>query len=418
MAFPTVLANTSGFVSGTAGLTANATITLPSTINSGDMLLAIFAANGGTGTTVTWNSSAVGSWTQISSNTYTTNYKIETWQRIADGTEDGKQLRIDLDSARPSAWIVYRINNHSTITPNVGVNSLQYASSTTPSSPSLSPAWSPPAIDTLWFSVIGHSALVGNITGVPNNYTNNVAVNATGGATARQSLWSVQRNLNASSESPGNYTRGSTGTSLTLTIGVRGIGVQVTSANANIYANESGVRLQGSNLSGVTNVLLTSGTRNVQTTVTSVDSGNVYFTVPSIGTLVSSNIKFQSVTLTANDSSSSGSIASSLLPNTGYDIHNITDTSQVGAPTCIYYGQVPSLVVGDQILYQSSNVSIDTQGFPTFSNNVTQFDYYIFDSTDETWGTVGAYYASNTTPPTPPITYFSQKIKMYIRYTG
>jgi len=410
MAFPTVLANTSGFVSSTAGLTANATITLPSTINSGDMLLAIFAANGGTGTTITWNSSAVGAWTQIASNTQTTSYKIETWQRIADGTEDGKQLRIDLDSTRPSAWIVYRINNHSTITPNVGVNSLGYSSSTTPSPPNLSPPWSPISVDTLWFAVIGHAGLSGSITGIPDNYTGNVAVNATGGATTRQSLFSTQRNLNASSEDPGNYTRSSTGSSLTLTVAVRGIGIGLASANVDIYANESTV-IGGTSLSGVTNVLLTSGTRNVQTTVTSADSGNVYFTVPPINTLVSSNIKFQSVTLTANDSSSSGDITSNLLPNTGFSIHNVTDTSQVGDPNCIYYGQVPSIVVGDQILYTSTGVTIDSQGFYTFDSGTTSFDYYIYDTTDEAWGAKGTI----STGESGGIVYISNKIRMYIR---
>jgi hypothetical protein len=244
--------------------------------------------------------------------------------------------------------------------------------------------------DTLWFAVVSHAGLSGTITSVPTNYTDNASAFGTGAN--RVSIFSTDRNLTTATEDPGVYTRSSTGTSLSLTIAVRGPGVQVTSANSPIYAASS-ERLQGTVLSGVTNVLLTSGTRNVQTTVTSVDSGNVYFTVPPISTLVSSNIRFQSITLTANDSSGSSSIGSSLLPNTGYGIHDVTDTSQVGAPTCIYYGQVPSLVVGDQILYQSSNVSIDTQGFPTFSNNVTQFDYYIFDSTDETWGTVGTYYA-------------------------
>jgi len=409
MAFPTVLQNTSGFVSSTAGLTANALITLPSTIDSGDMLLAIFSANGGTGTTITWNSSAVGSWTQISSNVYTTNYITEVWQRIADGTEDGKQLRIDLDSNRPSAWIVYRLSGHSTLSPNVAVANSQ-SSSAAVNPPNLAPSWAPPATDTLWFAVMTHARLSGSITGVPTNYTDNVAVNATGGSTARVSLFSTQRNLNASSEDPDTYTASSTGTSMGLTIGVRGIGIQVSNANTNIYANESGVRLQGTNLSGVTNVLLTSGSRNVQTTVTSADSGNVYFTVPPISSLVSSNIKFQSVTLTANDASSSGSIGSNLLPNTGFSIHDVTDLSQISNENCIYYGQVPQVQVGDQILYTSTGVTIDSQGFYTFDSGTTSFDYYIFDTTDEAWGGMGTI---TTTAASSP--YISNKIRMYIR---
>ena len=397
MAFPTVLANVSGFVSSTAGLTANATITLPSTIDPGDMLLAIFTANGGTGTTVTWNSSAVGSWTQISSNVYTTNYITQVWQRIADGTEDGKQLRVDLDSARPSAWIVYRISGYSSLSPNVAVANSQ-SSSVPADPPNLAPPWSPPSTDVLWFAVLSHARLSTAITDVPINYTSNVNVAATGGAAGRVSLFSTQRNLNASSEDPSTYTASSSGSSMGLTIGVRGIGVQVTSANSPIYAASS-ERLQGTNLSGVTNVLLTSGTRNVQTIVTSTDSGNVYFTVPSVSTLVSSNIKFQSVTLTANDSGSSGSVGSSLLPNTGYGIHDVTDTSQVGVATCIYYGLTPSVVVGDQFLYDNSaDVTIDSQGFPTLTNGRTSFTYYVFDTTDETWGAAGTYSAGSSPP--------------------
>ena len=407
MTFPVVQANTTG-----AGVSATSNvITLPATVNAGDMLLAIFAANGGTGSTITWNSSAVGSWLQSSSNTYTTNYRTEVWSKISDGTEGGKSMRVDFDTLRNFAWTVYRISGVSSYPSNVAVTSATN-SSTNPDSPSLSPGWG--QIDTLWFSSSTSGASSAYLT-VPTNYTNNVFVFGT--TTGRVSMLTTQRDLFASTEDPGNYTRSSPGLSLNLTIAVRGQGVVLSSANSPIYAASS-ERLQGTALSGVTNILLTSGTRNVQTTVTSTDSGNVYFTVPSVSTLLSSNIKFQSVTLTANDSGSSGSISSSLLPNTGLSVHNVTDTSQVGVPTCIYYDQVPAIVVGDQILYESANVVIDTQGFPTFSNNVTQFNYYIFDSTDETWGTVGTYYAANTTPSTPPITYFSKKIKMYIRYTG
>ena len=396
MTFPVIQQSTTGVV-GTAAAASTSVITLPSTINSGDMLLAIFTANGGTGSTITWNSSAVGTWTQLASNTQSTGFRSEIWYRFADGTEDGKNVTIDLDTARTSAWIVYRVSGISPVTPNITSADFAQSSTSTPNPPSLTPSWGQQ--DTLWLAVLSHGGLSGTITGVPANYSNNVA--SYGSGTTRVSIFSTDRSLNASTEDPGTYTRSSTGNSLALTIALRGVGVQVTSANATFYANESGVRLQGSGLAAVTNVLLTSGTRNVQTTVTSADSGNVYFTVPSVNTLVSSNIKFQSVTLTANDSGSVASISGSvLLPNVGYyAIHDVTDISQTPVPTCIYYGQTPSVQVGDQILYTNSNdVTIDSQGYPVLSNGRTSFSYQIFDTTDETWGAVGTY-STGSSPP-------------------
>lgn len=68
------------------------------------------------------------------------------------------------------------------------------------------------------------------------------------------------------------------------------------------------------------------------------------------------------------------------------DTHQVTDISQASDPECIYYGQTPAIVVGDQVSYKATTeangwlVSIDTQGFPSVnSSGATGTDSFKFN---------------------------------------
>lgn len=74
----------------------------------------------------------------------------------------------------------------------------------------------------------------------------------------------------------------------------------------------------------------------------------------------------------------------------GWQVHDVTDISQAADEGCLYYGLSPAVVVGDQILL-SDTVTIDSQGFLEFSPGVTSINYYVFDETDDTWGTMGTF---------------------------
>ena len=75
---------------------------------------------------------------------------------------------------------------------------------------------------------------------------------------------------------------------------------------------------------------------------------------------------------------------------TGWQIHDVTDISQASDEGCLYYSLDPAVATGDQILL-SSTVTIDSQGFLEFPGGVTSINYYVFDETDDTWGTMGVF---------------------------
>lgn len=390
MAFP-ALSNT---VTGNTTVDSyNHTVVLPPVINSGDLLLAFFGYRNNTGTQVvpTWDNSTAGSWTELSGAGLgsATGRSANVYYKFADGTEDGKSLTVTLNDQRKSAYFVHRITGASAIQSSAAAS----GSTTTVNHPSFSPSWG--AADTLWLA-LGVLTNAPSVSSYPTNYTGGIR-NVAGSTNAIVSITS-SRQLNAATEDPDQTTIATAQGWYAWTVAVLGAVPGLTDVDTDeiVYADQQNVTATGLNLGAVTSFTISSGSRSVVCSIDSVSSTNVQFDVANVSSIVSSNVKFGTVNFNATDAAGTGTISGTLLPNTGYDIHNITDISQVGVPTCIYYGQVPSLVVGDQILYESANVVIDTQGFPTFSNNTTQFNYYIFDSADETWGAVGTYYATST----------------------
>jgi len=164
-----------------------------------------------------------------------------------------------------------------------------------------------------------------------------------------------------------------------------------------VSANQQNVLANGAGLSGQTSFIIFSGfgsgTKNISCSIDSTSASSITLDIPSLSSILAANIAFGKIFYKV---STLPVIQGTLDPPIGYGVHNVTDISQSGNTYCIYNGQSPSIAVGDQILYNNSlYVDINSQGFPTLSNNQTSFSYYIYDPTDETWGTVGIYSASS-----------------------
>lgn len=82
----------------------------------------------------------------------------------------------------------------------------------------------------------------------------------------------------------------------------------------------------------------------------------------------------------------------------GWTVHNVTDISQAGLTTCIYYGASPAVASGDQLLIATTTdtnayaVTVDSQGLVTTSRGADDtIAWYHWDADTETWSAVQSY---------------------------
>ena len=103
MAFPVLQATSTG------NLTANtvtASLSIMGGVNSGDVLLAVLAVDGND--TVTWDQSAAGTWTAVWDTANSTIVRSTAYWKLADGTEDDKQLKVIFGGAQMYAYHISR----------------------------------------------------------------------------------------------------------------------------------------------------------------------------------------------------------------------------------------------------------------------------------------------------------------------
>jgi hypothetical protein len=149
--------------------------------------------------------------------------------------------------------------------------------------------------------------------------------------------------------------------------------------------------------------MVQTGTKEAAATsfsATNATSGT--FTAPTAAAIRTAGVKFGTCTFSIEDGGTPlATLAGTINPSSGLTVHNVSDISQAADTGCIYYGQSPAVAVGDQFLFDSATagnawtVAIDSQGFVTIdsggSESQDSFQYYVFDATDETWGTVGTW---------------------------
>ncbi len=170
-----------------------------------------------------------------------------------------------------------------------------------------------------------------------------------------------------------------------------------------ILAGQSSVAYTGTGLTDADGLMVQTGTKEAAATAfsaTNATSGT--FTAPTASAIRTAGVKFGSCTFSIEDGGVQlATLAGTINPSSGLTVHNVSDISQAADTGCIYYSQSPSVAVGDQILFDSTTasngwaVTIDSEGFVTIdsggSESQDSFAYYVFDATDESWGTVGTW---------------------------
>lgn len=192
--FPTVLAtNTSGEFA--ANVTSH-TVSLPSGIVSGNLLIVCFAVDAGP--TITWP----GGWTEFFIGDASAAVTLALAYRQADGGE-GASITVTTDVSERSAHTSYRIVGHedpATQSPEASVAAT--GSNTFPNPGSLTPTGG--AKDYLWLAIHGHDD-DSSTTVFPTNYTDGLSIEG-GGTTDGCGIASAERQLAVASEDPDPFT--------------------------------------------------------------------------------------------------------------------------------------------------------------------------------------------------------------------
>lgn len=209
MTFPTVQSRTTG---ASGAVSTSHTVTLPTTVNSGDLLLVAFTCGGGSGTSITWDNTTAGAWTTVANNNQSTNVRGALFSKVAGGTEASAALSITLGASVQAAWTIWRISGCEGSIEAV----VSTGTTATVNFSALTPSWG--ADDTLWLAV-GHFPGTQAVSTYSTSYSD--ATRSAGSGTGRVLTESCERLLNAASETPSSWTLAFSATHVQHVVAVR-----------------------------------------------------------------------------------------------------------------------------------------------------------------------------------------------------
>ena len=190
-------------------------ITLPSGIQSGDLLLMFLGVDSSTDRLTNTG------WTRLATSFDNSEYKY-LLGRIADGTE-GSTVSFTLSGAEPAGANTYRITGarNGLTTSEIAIAGPVEVTTNTASAdpPSLTPSWG--AAENLWFAIcIINDSAIGAVTAYPTNYDLGQYSNINGSGGGLGAVLSAARLLNAATEDPSafTWTTGRRGTAYTLAV--------------------------------------------------------------------------------------------------------------------------------------------------------------------------------------------------------
>lgn len=289
--FPeTTGAVTTSFASSVSSMPVN----LPSSIASGDLLIAIAEVrNSGTWTLPS-------GWTQLFSPVAAGGVgDFTAFYRICDGTE-GSTATWTASVASTASWQVRQITNWQGTTPPEVTTANSGGAVSTNNPPSLTPSWG--ADNTLWLAVMGDTAQTVSITGAPTNYDDLTSNSVSSGGSACNT-GSAFRQTNTATEDPAGFTTGSDRWWMAATIAIR----PVASAITTTQTTTATTRIQQSVLKTVaalaritTNTLktvnavtrITAATQKTQNAITRITTKSLK-TVTSLTRITANTIKTQ-----------------------------------------------------------------------------------------------------------------------------
>lgn len=205
-------------------------VTMPSTVNSGDLLMVLFS-NDGNATVTTpsgWTAPSAPNNTQVRG----TAARGSVFIKVAAGTEDGTTVDFATSASEEAEAQVYRIKAGDWYGTTAGVEVANGgdpgATTTTPDPPALNPGgWG--TENTLWIAYAAGSSYTATTT-YPTNYTSGVhelSNTGTGGASAS----SATRESNTASENPGTFTMSTNSDGIAFTIAIRPVAFGLTGSN-------------------------------------------------------------------------------------------------------------------------------------------------------------------------------------------
>jgi hypothetical protein len=178
--------------------TTNHNVTMPGTVNEGDLLIVLFT-NEGSATVTTPDG-----WTTLASNAANAAVRLSVCYKTAAGTEAGTVVDFVTSAAEQAAAQVYRITDwHGTTPPEISTAAT--GTSTAPNPASLNPAgWD--VASTLWIAVAGQDrGDQSGTTAYPASYADGTST-VSSFTTGSCRIYSASRVLAAASENPGAFT--------------------------------------------------------------------------------------------------------------------------------------------------------------------------------------------------------------------
>jgi hypothetical protein len=203
-------------------------VTMPSTVDAGDLLMVLFASDANTSVTTP------SGWTIPTNGTQTrgANAQGNVYVKVASGSEDGTTVDFATTATEEAAAQVYRIKAGDWYGTLAGVevaNGGDFGATTiTPNPPALNPTgWG--TENTLWIAFVAGSSYTA-VTTYPANYSSgahNLSNTGTNGASA-SSAW---RENAVASEDPGTFTMSTNSDGVAFTIAIRPPSFGLTGSN-------------------------------------------------------------------------------------------------------------------------------------------------------------------------------------------
>ena len=205
-------------------------VTMPATVDVGDLLIVLFSNDHATGGTVT----TPAGWTLVSTQTRGNNVRGSVFAKDAVGTEDGTNVDFITSATEQASAQVYRIpvaNWEGNIASVEAANVDPGVTTNAPNPPALNPVgWD--VENTLWINYVAGSEYA-SVTTYPANTTNRLHIGSTGGAAADRATTSSSRRENrVASEDPAAYAMPSNSNGVAFTIAVRPSAFAYTGANS------------------------------------------------------------------------------------------------------------------------------------------------------------------------------------------
>ncbi len=187
-------------------------VSMPATVNAGDLLLVIFSNDGDA--TVTDPGTG---WELVTSDNNSTEIRGTIYYKIAIGDEDGTTVDFVTSAGEEAAAHVYRISNwHGTTPPEA--SSVTTALNNDPDPGALTPSWG--SAETMWIAAFAMDWLDDTSIQGPTSYTN-VLEDQPNNNSNSAGVGSARRENEVSSENPADFTTNWDEQWVAWTIGIR-----------------------------------------------------------------------------------------------------------------------------------------------------------------------------------------------------